>query len=109
MTKMKRTKQSARIGKIVLWMLVAALALTGFFVALRNVNAEVSEQGRAKLEDAILRAAVACYAAEGAYPPDVAYLVEHYGLSVDESRYIVHYEIFAENLMPDITVMDKGQ
>lgn len=106
---MKRTKRNAWIGRIILWTLAAALALTGFFVALKNLDADISEQGRTKLEDAIRRYAVACYAAEGAYPPDVAYLVEHYGLSVDESRYIVHYEIFAENLMPEITVIDKGQ
>ena len=71
----------------------------------RYVSRELAEQGKIKLENAIRRSAVACYAAEGAYPPDVDYLIEHYGLSVDESRYIVHYDIFAENLMPDITVL----
>lgn len=106
---MEQTKRGAVIGKIVLWVLVAAIVLTGFFIALKNVSAEVEAQGRAKLEDAVRRAAVACFAAEGAYPPDVAYLEEHYGLTVDEDRYIVHYEIFAENLMPDITVTDRGQ
>lgn len=106
---MEQTKRGAAIGKIVLWTLLAALVLAAFFAALQNVNAGVQEQGKAKLLDAIRRAAVTCFAAEGAYPPDVAYMEEHYGLSVDESRYIVHYEIFAENLMPDITVMDRGQ
>ena len=52
--------------------------------------------------------ALACYAAEGVYPPDVAYMQEHYGLQYDESRYAVSYEIYASNLMPDITVLDKG-
>ena len=104
---MKKKITAAYIGKAVLWLAVLVLAFAFFFNGLSNVTGEVSEQGRTKLENAVRRAAVACYAAEGAYPPDVAYMVEHYGLTVDESRYIVHYEIFAENLMPDITVLDN--
>ena len=106
---MKKKKSVAYIGKVVLWLAVMGLVFAFFFIGLNNVTEEVSEQGRTKLEDAVRRAAVACYAAEGAYPPGVEYMVEHYGLTVDETRYIVHYEIFAENLMPDITVLDNVQ
>ena len=65
------------------------------------------EQGRLQLEQAVQRSAVACYAAEGFYPPNVAYMQEHYGLQWNSQRYIIHYEIFASNLMPDITVLCK--
>lgn len=47
-------------------------------------------------------------AAEGAYPPDVDYLKEHYGLQIDERRYTIRYMAFAENLMPDITVLENA-
>ena len=50
---------------------------------------------------------MACYAAEGVYPPTLSYLEEHYGLQIDEERYTVHYSAFAENLMPDITVLEN--
>jgi len=68
------------------------------------------EQGRQvedirQLEQALQRTAVACYAVEGVYPPDVAYMRQHYGLTFDESRYTVHYEPVASNLMPQIHVM----
>ncbi len=46
-----------------------------------------------------------CYAVEGRYPPDFDYLKKHYGILVDESRYVVHYRMFASNLMPDILVI----
>ena len=105
--KNKNTKTIKSIGKAVLWIAVLCVAFGFFFYGLKNVTEEVSDQGRTKLEDAIRRTAVACYAAEGAYPPDIEYMVEHYGLTIDETRYIVHYEIFAENLMPDITVLDN--
>lgn len=106
---MEKKRITAYLEKALLWLALLALVLALFFHGLKNVTEEVSEQGRTKLEDAVRRAAVACYAAEGAYPPDVTYMIEHYGLSVDESRYIVHYDIFAENLMPDITVLDNVQ
>ena len=49
---------------------------------------------------------MACYAAEGSYPSDLNYLKERYGIQVDETRYTVYYNIFASNLMPDITVLE---
>ncbi|WP_458862168.1 hypothetical protein [Acidaminobacterium chupaoyuni] len=58
----------------------------------------------ANTESAVKRAVVSCYAIEGIYPPDIEYLREHYGLVVDESRYVIHYEAFASNIMPEIDV-----
>ena len=51
--------------------------------------------------------AAAWPAAEGVYPPDLDYLKERYGLQIDEERYTVKYFAFAENLMPDITVLEN--
>ncbi|MBO5123064.1 MAG: hypothetical protein J6B99_07870, partial [Oscillospiraceae bacterium] len=72
-----------------------------------SVDRQQGEEGRQQLETALRRAAVACYAAEGIYPPTVEYLQQHYGVQIEEERYIVFYEIFANNLMPDITVLEK--
>ena len=92
----------------VLAALIVLAVLLWFFTALNNVDGSRDDEGRQQLETALRRAAVACYAAEGVYPPTLEYLSEHYGLRIDEDRYIVFYEIFAENLMPDITVLEKG-
>lgn len=75
-----------------------------FFVSAGNVDTGQQEAGRRQLENALRRGAAACYAAEGIYPPTIEYLTEHYGIQIDESRYHVFYEVFAENLMPQITV-----
>ena len=96
--------------KRLLWLLLPALALCFvlfFLTALSNLDAGRRSEGRQQLEEAVRRSAVACYATEGAYPPDIAYLEEHYGLQVDHGRYAVKYEIFASNLMPDITVLER--
>lgn len=95
------------MGKAILALLLAAAVLACFLYALGNLSRDQGAEGKAQLESAVRQAAVACYAAEGVYPPDLAYLEEHYGLQVDETRYQVSYEIFASNLMPQITVLER--
>ncbi|MFQ8758847.1 MAG: hypothetical protein ACLSAF_04740 [Intestinimonas sp.] len=53
----------------------------------------------------VRRAAVQCYALEGAYPQDLSHLEERYGVSVDADRFRVDYIYIASNLMPDITIV----
>lgn len=86
-----------------LFVLVLLFVRTGVDDAARVAD----EEGLRIAEQSIRRAAVSCYAAEGQYPPSFAYIQEHYGVRVDESRYAVHYEVFASNLMPDIHVMER--
>lgn len=63
------------------------------------------EEGATALQKAVTRASVQCYAIEGRYPPSVQYLVDNYGIQIDEERYAVFYSGFASNVMPDITVV----
>lgn len=88
-------------------LLLAAAVLVCFLVALSRLDTGRQEKGRQQLEEALRRTAVSCYALEGAYPPSVEYMKEHYGLTYDGSRYTVHYSVFASNLMPEITVLDS--
>lgn len=85
----------------------AVVCVVVFVLSLSSVQARQGEEGRQQLETALRRAAVACYAAEGVYPPTIEYLQEHYGVQIEEGKYIVFYEVFANNLMPDITVLEK--
>lgn len=87
--------------------LLAVLILLCFLTGLSNLSQGHADEGLQQLEEAIHRAAVSCYAAEGFYPPNIEYLVDHYGIQIDHDRYVVNYTVFAENLMPDITVLEK--
>ena len=82
-------------------------ALAIFFGAMGNLNVDSGEQSRRQLEETLRRAAVACYAAQGAYPPDLDYIEEHWGVQIDRSRYAVFYQVEGSNLMPDITVLER--
>ena len=87
--------------------LLALLVLLCFLLALSRLERGTAAEGKVQLEEAVRRAAVSCYASEGFYPPDVAYMTQHYGLQYDEEAYQVHYEVFASNLMPEITVVER--
>ena len=88
--------------------LLAVIVLLCFLTGISNLSKSHQKESLQQVEEAIRRAAVACYAAEGIYPPNIEYLTDHYGIQIDESRYFVDYNVFAENLMPDITVLEKN-
>ena len=93
--------------KTMFLMIVLGFVLGAFLMSVWNTEQSAGERGREQLETALRQAAVACYAAEGIYPPDPTYLQNHYGVLIDEKRYAVFYECFAENLMPVITVLER--
>ena len=83
------------------------LALVLFAGALDSLTLGRSAEDLRQLEEALRRGCVSCYAVEGQYPPDLDYLKDHYGIQIGETRYTVVYDVFAPNLMPDITVLER--
>ena len=88
--------------------LVFVIAAVCFATALDSLDQGREAESVRQLEQTLRRGCVACYAAEGVYPPDIAYLQDHYGVQIDTGRYTVHYSVFAENRMPDITVLENN-
>ncbi|PKM68028.1 MAG: hypothetical protein CVU95_05110 [Firmicutes bacterium HGW-Firmicutes-2] len=74
---------------------------------LSSYDATYVNLNKSVLEDTVMKYVIQCYASEGSYPPDLEYLSEHYGLILDHEHYIYDYEIFASNIMPNITILDK--
>ena len=99
-----RKRQSAL--RPLLWVLGVVLVLLFALGAVDRLTLGRAGEEKQQLEQAVKRAAVACYAAEGFYPPDLAYLQEHYGLQINGERFVVSYDAPASNLMPDITVLE---
>ena len=65
------------------------------------------EEGLRLAQDAIDRAVISCYSLEGVYPATYEDLKAKSGLTIDEEKYIVIYEIFASNILPSVTVMER--
>ena len=91
----------------VLFPLAAVAVVLMFATAVDSLDSGRSDEDKRQLEETLRRSCVACYASEGVYPPNLDYLRDRYGLQIDEERYTVQYIAFAENLMPDITVLEN--
>ena len=85
--------------------LVLAVVLAWFASDL--IGATLREQGELSVRNAILNSAKQCCAIEGAYPSSLAYLENNYGLVVNRSDYAITYEVFADNVMPNVVVLAK--
>ncbi len=93
----------------ILVLILTGVVLFGFITSLTSLEADHAAEDKQQLQAALTRAAVSCYAAEGEYPPDLAYLQDHYGIQINTDLYAVQYEYIASNLMPDITVLELAQ
>ena len=72
-----------------------------------RLQRDLTQKGAQALKATVQQRAVQCYAVEGAYPESLAYLEQNYGLRINRQRYIVAYDVFAPNLLPDVTVLIK--
>ena len=99
----KRGKWVPAVLGLVVFVLVAVLIIQGIGRASSVSDREELELARR----AIRQAAVSCYAMEGAYPASYEELKARTGLAIDEEKYAVFYEVFASNIMPEITVTER--
>ena len=86
--------------------LLMVLVLCGVWLLVTRVGKSSGNAQTEFVTEAVHNAALTCYAVEGAYPTDLEYLRSHYGLAYDQSRYMVRYDSFGSNLMPDISVTE---
>ena len=77
------------------------------FLLLRSSGGDLNDESAAAIEEAVRAGALQCYVVEGIYPPDLAYLEEHYGLQINKHDYYVTYDAFASNIPPEIKVVHK--
>ena len=83
------------------------VAMMGLIMYGLNQTEEANKaEGLRVLEDSIRRSVITAYAIEGRYPDTIEYIVDNFGIHIDETKYVVHYMIFASNIMPDITVLE---
>ena len=82
--------------------------VTLFIIAVNGAAEKADSSAASTLERAIRRAAVQCYAIEGFYPVELDYLVENYGLIIDETRFMVYYRAEMPNFIPAIQVRVFG-
>ncbi len=84
-----------------------AVMILWLVIALGNASRASDEERLAQVKQSVENGITLCYAAEGVYPDSLEYLTQSYGVVFDESRYLVHYERFASNVRPTVTVIQR--
>lgn len=90
---------------VCLFMLLIFWLITGVINTQKAVEQDALDNVKTTIENGVTM----CYAIEGAYPESVDYLRKNYGVVIDSSKYIVHYECFAANIRPTITIIERRQ
>ena len=94
---------------LVVTVVVFAAVMLLFSWLLGSAGSTADKEQTALLETALRNAAVTKYSVQGSYPESLDKLVSEYGIIVDESRFLVRYDVFAPNIMPEISVVVKGE
>lgn len=103
----KAMKNEYRRFPVRLSILLGASLLLVFWLLINSVNESTIERQQESLENAINRDIIHCYALEGYYPPSLAYMEEHYGLTYDKDLFFVDYRPIGSNMRPDVTILIK--
>lgn len=101
------TRTASPLRNIILSVLIFAAVVLMFWLMVDHLTVRTDRRERETLESAVNRSVTQCYALEGAYPQDLQYLKDNYGLIYDEETYIVHYQVMGENLLPSVTVLER--
>jgi len=78
-------------------------------VGLRQTEEANRAEGVRLLEEALMRVVVHSYAVNGYFPDSLDYIVENFGIYIDTSRFLVHYEPIATNILPNIIVFELNR
>lgn len=104
-----KAKKAKRPLAGILSVLLLAVVLFLFVIGLNNIQTSNEAEQARLLENSVTRSITACYALEGAYPPNIEYLTEHYGLVYDEDKYFIDYQYIGANLRPDVTIIKRNE
>lgn len=94
--------------KIIISIVFFAVIILIFNYGFNNINKNIEIEKLENTLNAINRAIILCYSVEGAYPPSIKYLQNHYGIIIDKEAFVVDYDIIGSNVKPTVRVIKKG-
>lgn len=109
MTRVFRPKKIADNLKSIAFIVALVVIVILVYFGINNLGSTQDQKQAEIAHDAIVKAAVQCYALESQYPESLQYLVDNYGLALDESKYVYHYRAIGSNMVPEIQVFPRTQ
>lgn len=108
MARFQYKKKTHTYRKFVLSSCVFLLIISSFHQGVQSLSAGTRKRQKESLENALARSITYCYTVEGTYPESLDYLKEYYGLIYDEDLFFVDYQVVGSNILPDVTIIEKG-
>ena len=108
MARFQYQKKQHIYRKFIISVCVFLLIVLLFYQGIESLSSGSVRRQKESLENALHRSITYCYAVEGSYPESLDYLKEHYGITYDEDRFFVDYKIIGANILPDVTIIQKG-
>lgn len=107
MNRFTRKSLAKRIIESVNFSIVFFIAIIAVFViGISMISSNNNRDEKEILEKALNKDIIHCYAVEGYYPPSLAYIEEHYGLTYNHDKYVVDYESIGNNIIPTVTIVE---
>ena len=97
----RKTSETLKVTGFVAAVVVLVILI---YMGLGNIGSTQEEQQLEIARDAIIKAAGQCYALESQFPSSLQYLADNYGVTIDEEKFIYHYNVIGSNLVPNIQV-----
>ena len=108
MARFEYQKKQHTYRKFIISVCVFLLIVLLVYQGIESLSSGSVRRQKESLENALNRSITYCYAVEGSYPESLEYLKEHYGITYDEDRFFVDYKIVGANILPDVTIIEKG-
>lgn len=93
--------------KNVFQILIMATISVWFVVSIDKLSTQMESEELERLEVSINKAMITCYSIEGFYPNSVDYLVDNYGIIINDEKYYIHYSTFASNMKPVVRIIKR--
>ncbi|MCQ2497505.1 MAG: hypothetical protein MJ133_00815 [Lachnospiraceae bacterium] len=103
----KETKHGDKKNRFGVRYLILPVILIVFLIITNSLGKNTIDRQKDSLWQALNRDIMHCYAIEGYYPPSLAYIEEHYGLTYDHETFFVDYHPIGTNIRPDVTIIVK--
>ena len=106
--KLFQAKKKFSYKDLFLSVLLFVVLICAFTVGFDNASKRNAAEQLSVTQQSVKKAVVNCYAIEGSYPPDIQYLEDHYGVTIDHSKYAVNYQVMGSNVLPYVEVVLQG-
>ena len=105
--RVKRNKLKVNLRNLVIPFCAVVIASVLLFVYSQRIYESTSAESAQIAHDAIIRALITCYAAEGSFSASIEHLEEYYGIVIDRERYVVSYQVMGSNVMPHVRLVPR--